>query len=62
MTILKIDEYVPDYTKRCCNCGQTPVVTAVKNSKVVLDTEMCGPCTWGDSVSIDPNEWNKETK
>jgi len=53
------DHYAPDYESSCCNCGQSPVVTAVdENDKVVHTTEMCGPCTWGEAATIDPDTWN----
>lgn len=55
--IIEVDEYVPDYKHRCINCEQTPVVTAVKDGKVVFSTEMCGPCTWGEAETIDPSNW-----
>lgn len=55
--VTEVDEYVPDYKHRCINCGQTPVVTAVNNGEVVLATEMCGPCTWGEAETIDPSNW-----
>jgi len=53
-----IDKYEPDYDHKCDNCGQTPVVTATKDGKVVMRTGMCGPCTWGEAITIDPEEWN----
>jgi hypothetical protein len=52
-----IDRYVPDYKSKCCNCGQTPVVTGVKDGKVVYQGEMCGPCTFGEAECIDPTNW-----
>jgi len=57
--VIQIDSYEPDYKRYCCNCGSKPVVTGVKNGKVVYRGEMCGPCTWGESAMSDPKEWNK---
>jgi len=56
--VIVIDSYQPDYKRKCINCEQTPVVTAVKNGKVVYQGDMCGPCTWGESETIDPATWN----
>lgn len=56
---IQIDEYRPDYKHSCVVCGAKPVVTAVKDEKVVYQGEMCGPCTWGESACVDPEEWNK---
>lgn len=57
MEILDIDSYEPDYENACENCGQVPVVTAVKDGKVVNRWGMCGVCVWGESVCLDPAEW-----
>lgn len=54
-----LDTFAPDYEKKCCNCEQSPVVTAVKNGEVVYCSEMCGPCTFGEAACIDPDEWTK---
>jgi hypothetical protein len=54
---IHIDKFVPDY-KHCCEvCGQKPVVTGVKDGKVVYQGEMCGVCTWGESACLDPANW-----
>ncbi len=55
---ITIDSYEPDYKNECCNCGASPVVTAVKDNVVVHSTDMCGPCTWGEAETIDPDTWN----
>lgn len=47
-----------DWTRKCDNCGQRPVVcwtddkTGEKGS-----TDMCGCCTWGEAACLDPNNW-----
>ena len=55
--VIEVDEYRPDYKHHCIVCGQAPVVTAVKGGEVVYESEMCGPCTWGEAETIDPNKW-----
>lgn len=57
--VINIDRFEPDYKRLCCNCGKKPVVTGVKDGKVVYQGEMCGVCTWGESAMRDPAEWNK---
>lgn len=57
--VIEIDKYVPDYRHHCENCGNTPVVTGVKNGKVVYQGSMCGPCTWGEAACLDPEVWNQ---
>lgn len=34
--------YYADFTRRCENCGETPVVNV---------TGMCGPCTFGEAAT-----------
>ena len=53
-------KYIPDYKRACENCGAKPVVTAVKNGKVIYKGTMCGPCTWGEARTADPETWNEE--
>ena len=36
----------PDWTKKCENCDQTPIVPL---------TGMCGPCTWGEAETMGGN-------
>lgn len=36
--------------KKCIVCGQKPVVAAV---------ELCGPCTWGESDTMDGQWWDE---
>lgn len=56
--VMKIDSYEPDWDAKCCNCGQSPVVTAVKDGEVVNNFEMCGPCTFGTAKALDTDWWN----
>lgn len=53
------DRYEPDYESACDNCGAKPTVTVVdKKGNVLHSTEMCGPCTWGEAETVDPDKWN----
>lgn len=50
---------VPDYDSECENCGQSPVVTIENESgDVIHRVGLCGPCCWGDSDCLDPDNWN----
>lgn len=40
------DETRPDWSKKCMVCHATPVVPV---------TGMCGPCTFGESETVDGN-------
>lgn len=57
--VMTIDSFEPDYESECIVCGQKPVVTGVRKGEVVYTSEMCGPCTWGEARTIDPNTWNE---
>ncbi len=59
MEVVKVDEFVPDYTKRCEVCGADHVVTGKTNGKVVYQGEMCGVCTWGEAAMHDPSKWRE---
>ncbi len=52
--------FEPDYDQECYNCGQSPVVTVVKDGKVTTNFEMCGPCTFGTARAIYPEWWNNQ--
>lgn len=54
-----VDSFEPDYDRKCYNCGQSPVVTGVMGGKVVYDSEMCGPCTFGTAEALAPTWWNE---
>ncbi len=56
---MKLDSYVPDYNHTCENCEETPTVTGVVNGKVVYESNMCGPCTFGSAQALDPEWWNE---
>lgn len=57
MNEIEVDKFEPDYEASCIVCGQSPVVTAVTDGKEVMRTDMCGPCTWGEAKTIDPDNW-----
>lgn len=44
--IATAEQTEPDYTKKCEVCGATPILPL---------TGMCGPCTFGESDTIDGN-------
>lgn len=58
-TEVQTDKWEPDYDSECCNCDQTPTVTAIdiKTGKINYRSDMCGPCTFGESDCIDPDNW-----
>lgn len=53
-----IDKYKPNYNGKCENCGQKPIVTGVLGKKVVYNSGMCGPCTFGAAETLDVKTWN----
>jgi len=63
MTTVKIKRYAPNYDTKCCVCDQSPVVDMVgENEKHIYTTDMCGPCTWGEARTLDPDTWNEDVK
>ncbi|MEP9326665.1 hypothetical protein PPMP20_26575 [Paraburkholderia phymatum] len=54
---MAVDEWVPDYGRQCVACGQSPVVTGVREGKIVYTGSLCGACTWGDDACSDPSRW-----
>jgi len=57
--VIELDEYVPNYQRRCIACEQRPVVDGLKNGKQIPLAGLCGPCTFGTSDAIYPDEWNR---
>jgi CO dehydrogenase/acetyl-CoA synthase alpha subunit len=45
-TPIKVEETRPDWTRKCENCGATPIVPV---------TGMCGPCTFGEAETAGGN-------
>ena len=59
MEEIKIDRYDPDYDNPCGNCGVVPTVLGLnKNGEIIYDSEVCGPCFFGEDETIDPETWN----
>lgn len=56
---IELDEYRPNYNCRCEICDQSPTVEGVRDGKVVYESGMCGPCTFGEAACLDPQEWNR---
>ncbi len=54
----EVDKWVPDYSKECEVCGQSPVVQGALEGEIVYRGEMCGVCTWGSAKFLDVEEWN----
>ena len=50
-------EYIPDYEIECINCGQTPTVNIFQNGLIQSQTELCGPCCFGEADALDPDNW-----
>ncbi|TDN70646.1 hypothetical protein [Paraburkholderia sp. BL10I2N1] len=52
-----VDSFEPDYGTRCEVCDESPCVTGVKAGRVVYQSGLCGPCTFGTAEAIDPANW-----
>lgn len=50
-------EFRPNYDIGCLNCEQIPTVDVYVRGKLERHTEMCGPCTWGEADTLDPENW-----
>ena len=50
-------ELNPNYETPCVVCGQTPTVDIYVEGKLANRLELCGPCTWGEADTIDPENW-----
>ncbi len=46
-----------DYTQACQNCGQSPCVVVTVENEQDYHFDMCGVCTFGEAICIDPDEW-----
>jgi hypothetical protein len=49
--------FEPDYDAKCDVCDQSPTVTIVEDGQTEY-LGMCGPCTWGEAETLDPDTWN----
>jgi hypothetical protein len=50
-------KYVPDYDNDCCDCGQSPTVTIFQDGLDEAQTELCGPCYFGEDDALNPDNW-----
>jgi len=50
--------YHPDFEAECRVCGASPCVVVDSHSQG--DTNLCGPCFFGDRLMIDWAEWNNQ--
>ena len=50
-------DFVPNNELPCMVCGQTPTVDIYVDGKREVPTELCGPCTWGEADTINPENW-----
>lgn len=57
--VIEIDEYVPNWQRKCDACDACPVVEGLRRGKQIRLVNLCGPCTFGTSYAIDPGEWNR---
>ena len=52
-----MSKFKPDYESECCMCEQSPTVLIATTEGDMFNTDMCGPCTFGESKCVDPAEW-----
>ena len=55
---IELERFEPDYESKCFVCKASPTVTGVRNGKVIVETDLCGPCTWGTAQALDVEWWN----
>ncbi|WP_157372761.1 hypothetical protein [Vibrio coralliirubri] len=51
---------IPNYDRSCCACGRVPTVEVHTDDCDVHKLDLCGPCCWGESAMLDPENWNDE--
>lgn len=57
---IQIQEWRPNYKRRCIVCDQSPVVEGIApEGDVAYKGDMCGMCTWGEAEMAEPANWNK---
>ncbi len=49
--INELSAFRPDWKNECDVCGQKPIVSA---------TGLCGPCTWGESDTMNGAWWDAD--
>jgi hypothetical protein len=55
--VTTLDAFEPDYGTVCHECGESPCVTGIKAGRVVYESGLCGPCTFGRNSASDPADW-----
>lgn len=50
-------DFLPNYDRPCEVCEQVPTVDIYVAGKLNHHTDLCGPCTWGEADTIDPENW-----
>lgn len=59
----KVEEGVafPNYDIECQNCGERPTVSVRSvRSGFIHNTELCGPCCFGEAACLDPEVWRTD--
>ncbi|WP_156169575.1 hypothetical protein [Vibrio coralliirubri] len=51
---------IPNYDRSCCACGRVPTVEVHTDDGNVHKLDLCGPCCWGESEMLEPENWNDE--
>ena len=52
-----IEVFEPDYGGQCHLCGESPTVIGLAGGRVIYESGMCGPCTFGNAEAFDPSTW-----
>lgn len=48
----------PNYQRPCLACDQVPTVDIQPvRGGAIRHTDLCGPCTWGEANTLDPDNW-----
>lgn len=56
--IQPVSAFVPNYERKCENCGAVPIVDVVVNGRILPGRiALCGPCMWGEADMLDPSNW-----
>lgn len=51
------DKFSADYDGKCESCDSSPTVVVVTKQNITWNTNMCGPCMFGEASCADPKEW-----
>lgn len=58
-SVLEIEEFTPDYDTPCEVCDQTPTVDMTRAGRIIIKSNLCGPCMFGEAAMLDPEKWNE---